>query len=187
MTWLRLVQIIGETNDDPTLSKLFSRTDQGDIISNGLHCQHMFHNDCLTLWLRKQPSCPCCRLAISEPPPGFTKEEMQEEDLYDPYGTERICLYVKWLMTLCGFLAWLYKLLFIMCTHIYIYIWLYTVQTNADVSSILSWHHRICIHIAIQHDMIAHVATIPQTTRSNTSKLTHLGGQGSTPYKYYCT
>lgn len=77
--------------------------DDGDVISHGKHCHHLFHNDCLTLWLQKQPSCPCCRLAISEPPPGCAEEEMQEDDyVHDPYGTERLWLYIKWSMAVCG-------------------------------------------------------------------------------------
>ena len=82
-------------------SRIPAHTDQGDVISHGRHCHHIFHNECLTLWLQKQPSCPCCRLAISEPPPGCTEEEMQEDD-YVPDPAERIWVYIKWSMALCG-------------------------------------------------------------------------------------
>jgi Ring finger domain len=82
---------------------IMHKIDDGDVISHGKHCHHLFHNDCLTLWLQKQPSCPCCRLAISEPPPGCAEEEMQEDDyVHDPYGTERLWLYIKWSMAVCG-------------------------------------------------------------------------------------
>ena len=27
-------------------------------------CRHLFHNDCLSAWLEKEGSCPCCRLDV---------------------------------------------------------------------------------------------------------------------------
>ena len=37
-------------------------TEEGDIITHGTTCcQHKFHTDCLSRWLKTETSCPCCR------------------------------------------------------------------------------------------------------------------------------
>lgn len=36
-------------------------------VSQQLVCQHKFHNDCITFWLTKHGTCPCCRSKICEP------------------------------------------------------------------------------------------------------------------------
>lgn len=28
------------------------------------HCGHLFHKECLEIWLQKHPSCPCCRYEL---------------------------------------------------------------------------------------------------------------------------
>lgn len=43
-----------------------SEYDDGDIVSRGNSCRHTFHRDCLQCWMKKQPSCPCCRQNIME-------------------------------------------------------------------------------------------------------------------------
>lgn len=48
------------------VSILYSTSDDGDIVSRGNSCLHTFHSDCLQCWMKKQPSCPCCRQNIME-------------------------------------------------------------------------------------------------------------------------
>jgi hypothetical protein len=43
--------------------------DASDAVSSckDKHCRHLFHKECLSEWLQKQPSCPCCRFDILRP------------------------------------------------------------------------------------------------------------------------
>jgi hypothetical protein len=38
--------------------------DDSELVSHGRHCHHVFHNECISQWLLKHDSCPCCRQPI---------------------------------------------------------------------------------------------------------------------------
>jgi len=40
--------------------------EHGEVISSGKTCHHQFHNSCITEWLSKRTSCPCCRRGIMD-------------------------------------------------------------------------------------------------------------------------
>ncbi|KAJ4911296.1 RING/U-box superfamily protein [Raphanus sativus] len=50
---------VTETDCPVCLTKLSSAESRME-----LHCSHVFHRDCVTKWLKKNPSCPICRANI---------------------------------------------------------------------------------------------------------------------------
>mmetsp|Transcript_14821 Transcript_14821/g.24519 ORF Transcript_14821/g.24519 Transcript_14821/m.24519 type:complete len:162 (+) Transcript_14821:131-616(+) len=50
--------------DDDTCPICLSGYDDGDIVSRGNACVHTFHSECLQCWIKRDPSCPCCRQNI---------------------------------------------------------------------------------------------------------------------------
>ena len=54
-----------------------------DEVIYKLPCKHIFHKGCLDGWLKKQSSCPLCRLDIKEYFDTHEKQELQStSDLY---------------------------------------------------------------------------------------------------------
>lgn len=40
------------------------RIDDSELVSHGRNCHHAFHKECISQWLMKHDSCPCCRQGI---------------------------------------------------------------------------------------------------------------------------
>jgi hypothetical protein len=55
---------------EPACTICFVPLEDGDIVGN-LACQHVFHKDCLKLWLKRKNACPLCNtiLATRRPDP----------------------------------------------------------------------------------------------------------------------
>ena len=62
----------------------FNEFDKGDEIGWSESCNHIFHRDCIYVWLLKHPECPCCRRKF------FNIPEKDEEKSSSRVGTEDI-------------------------------------------------------------------------------------------------
>jgi hypothetical protein len=59
----------------------------GDSVSHGkASCAHVFHEECVSQWLSKQSSCPCCRKDMIIPPTMFPWQR----------DADAFCLFVFW-------------------------------------------------------------------------------------------
>jgi hypothetical protein len=57
---------------------------EGDRVTEGRHCKHVFHHDCLAIWLCKSPSCPYCRhdLEVSDSEDADKLEESHKTGIW---------------------------------------------------------------------------------------------------------
>jgi Ring finger domain len=58
---------------------------EGDKVTEGRHCKHVFHHDCLAVWLCKSPSCPYCRhdLEVSDSEDAGKLEESHKTGIWN--------------------------------------------------------------------------------------------------------
>ena len=50
-------------------------------ISKESKCQHIFHSECLQLWLKKHDACPCCRVTFIDESTLLEDDEWTEESV----------------------------------------------------------------------------------------------------------
>lgn len=51
---------------------------EGNELSKGRVCGHVFHQECLDMWLPKNTSCPYCRHDLEERDPDYTGGDIQK-------------------------------------------------------------------------------------------------------------
>lgn len=50
--------------------------DDSELVTHGRNCHHTFHKECISQWLMKHDSCPCCRQGI------LSYEEDSPQDVF---------------------------------------------------------------------------------------------------------
>ena len=56
-----------DEEERPTCSVCLGVLADAEPAAHELPCKHRFHRQCISLWLRKHSSCPCCRAQAAEP------------------------------------------------------------------------------------------------------------------------
>jgi len=65
--------------DEPHCTICFSELEDGDKVGD-LGCRHVFHTDCLKMWVAKRNSCPLCNIPVARRK-RISSEELVKEDL----------------------------------------------------------------------------------------------------------
>eukprot|EP00542_Grammatophora_oceanica_P012970 CAMPEP_0194030538 /NCGR_PEP_ID=MMETSP0009_2-20130614/3984_1 /TAXON_ID=210454 /ORGANISM="Grammatophora oceanica, Strain CCMP 410" /LENGTH=206 /DNA_ID=CAMNT_0038670501 /DNA_START=109 /DNA_END=729 /DNA_ORIENTATION=- len=76
----------------------------GDVVSHGKFCRHTHscHHECLSMWLRKHPSCPCCRHIILEEVDEPQLIEVEEDDDQVPVEISLVVRCLRMGLSFCG-------------------------------------------------------------------------------------
>ncbi|OEU14353.1 hypothetical protein FRACYDRAFT_165374, partial [Fragilariopsis cylindrus CCMP1102] len=51
--------------DEPHCTICFTELEDGDRVGD-IGCMHVFHADCLKMWIQKRNSCPLCNIPVAK-------------------------------------------------------------------------------------------------------------------------